>query len=179
MQHLPQYQLIDRNVSTDRGTTAPYAVVPKHLSPPVDQFEPPAASLFAVNMPFLNPFGKYDKDNFPDVYVPLHEAPRHPSVVATNIDRIRMSVSESSDKKLEEASEEPPALTLASLREEIDADVAASGHDSAYDRKSKVINKAIQDIGMGRYQWQLFVLCGFGWLADKYVPFARPRNSSL
>lgn len=33
--------------------------------------------------------------------------------------------------------------------------------------KSKIINKAIQDIGMGRYQWQLFVLCGFGWLADK------------
>ena len=32
--------------------------------------------------------------------------------------------------------------------------------------KSKVINKAIQDIGMGPYQWQLFVLCGFGWLAD-------------
>lgn len=35
--------------------------------------------------------------------------------------------------------------------------------------KSKVINKAIQDIGMGAYQWQLFVLCGFGWLADKCV----------
>ena len=33
--------------------------------------------------------------------------------------------------------------------------------------KSKVINKAIQDIGMGRYQWQLFVLCGFGWMAGK------------
>ncbi len=33
--------------------------------------------------------------------------------------------------------------------------------------KSKIINKAIQDIGMGRYQWELFVLCGFGWLADK------------
>lgn len=26
------------------------------------------------------------------------------------------------------------------------------------------------DIGMGWYQWQLFCLCGFGWLADKYVP---------
>jgi hypothetical protein len=25
------------------------------------------------------------------------------------------------------------------------------------------------DIGMGWYQWQLFVLCGFGWLADKWV----------
>ena len=22
---------------------------------------------------------------------------------------------------------------------------------------------------MGRYQWELFVLCGFGWFADKYV----------
>ena len=33
--------------------------------------------------------------------------------------------------------------------------------------KSKVINKAIQDMGMGRYQWELFVLCGFGWFADK------------
>lgn len=36
--------------------------------------------------------------------------------------------------------------------------------------KSRLINKAIQDIGMGRYNWQLFVLCGFGWFADKYVP---------
>ncbi|MCJ1454101.1 hypothetical protein MMC28_004451, partial [Mycoblastus sanguinarius] len=35
--------------------------------------------------------------------------------------------------------------------------------------KSKVINKAITDIGMGMYQWELFVLCGFGWLADNLV----------
>lgn len=57
-------------------------------------------------------------------------------------------------------------LTLESLRAEIEDDLAAGGHDSAYDKKSKVINKAIQDIGMGRYQWQLFVLAGFGWFAD-------------
>ncbi|CAJ2502903.1 Uu.00g102970.m01.CDS01 [Anthostomella pinea] len=37
---------------------------------------------------------------------------------------------------------------------------------SEYELKSKLINKAIQDIGMGRYQWQMFVLCGFGWFAD-------------
>ncbi|GAW25317.1 hypothetical protein SAMD00023353_0403210 [Rosellinia necatrix] len=36
-----------------------------------------------------------------------------------------------------------------------------------YELKSKIINKAIQDIGMGRYNWQLFILCGFGWFADK------------
>lgn len=35
--------------------------------------------------------------------------------------------------------------------------------------KSIIINKAIQDIGLGRYQWQLFSLCGMGWLADKYA----------
>jgi hypothetical protein len=33
--------------------------------------------------------------------------------------------------------------------------------------KSIIINKAIQDIGLGKYQWQLFSLCGMGWLADK------------
>jgi len=32
--------------------------------------------------------------------------------------------------------------------------------------KSKVINRAIADMGMGRYQWQLFFLCGLGWMAD-------------
>jgi hypothetical protein len=33
--------------------------------------------------------------------------------------------------------------------------------------KSKIVNYAIQDIGLGRYNWQLFVLCGFGWFADE------------
>ena len=73
--------------------------------------------------------------------------------------------------------------TIEGLRSEVMEDVAASGHDSTYDCKlfleperpeadsrivkSKVINKAIQDIGMGRYNWELFILCGFGWCADK------------
>lgn len=81
-------------------------------------------------------------------------------------------------------------LTLAELREEIDHDVGANDSQSMYDSKScghchifgesvgsvdvdchlgksKVINRAIADMGMGRYQWQLFVLCGCGWMADK------------
>lgn len=28
---------------------------------------------------------------------------------------------------------------------------------------------------MGRYQWELFVLCGFGWMADKYVSLPQKR----
>lgn len=35
--------------------------------------------------------------------------------------------------------------------------------------KSKICNLAIQDMGMGRYQKQLFVLAGFGWLAGRLM----------
>lgn len=42
-------------------------------------------------------------------------------------------------------------------------------HTDSVAVRSKLINKAIQDIGMGKYNWQLFILCGFGWFADKYV----------
>jgi MFS family permease len=121
-------------------------------------------------MPFLLPFKNYDIESFPNVHVPLSEAPpRHHSVVAMNEKRRgskAASVSSGDPHKKVEAGETNGGFTLEELREEIELDVAASGHDSAYDRKSKVINKAIQDIGMGSYQWRLFVLCGFGWLAD-------------
>jgi MFS family permease len=121
-------------------------------------------------MVFLLPFKNYDMESFPDVHVPLSQAPpRHPSVVAMNQTR-RASTSGSvgSGKHDKSAAQADSSIgfTLEDLREEVELDVAASGHDSAYDRKSKVINKAIQDIGMGSYQWRLFVLCGFGWLAD-------------
>ncbi|KAF2212321.1 hypothetical protein CERZMDRAFT_41686 [Cercospora zeae-maydis SCOH1-5] len=52
------------------------------------------------------------------------------------------------------------------LKAEIDDELSAGGTQTSYDTKSKVINKAIQDIGMGYYQWQLFALCGMGWFAD-------------
>ncbi|KAI9460316.1 MFS general substrate transporter [Boletus coccyginus] len=36
-----------------------------------------------------------------------------------------------------------------------------------YELKCALVNKCMQEeIGFGRYQWQLFVLCGLGWLAD-------------
>jgi hypothetical protein len=31
--------------------------------------------------------------------------------------------------------------------------------DPVYEAKAKVLNKAIQDIGMGRYQWQVSTAC--------------------
>ncbi|ROT41223.1 major facilitator superfamily transporter [Sodiomyces alkalinus F11] len=53
--------------------------------------------------------------------------------------------------------------TIAGLRKEV---WSGRGDFTDYELKSKLINKAIQDIGMGKYNWQLFVLCGFGWFAD-------------
>ncbi|PNP52537.1 hypothetical protein THARTR1_06884 [Trichoderma harzianum] len=47
-----------------------------------------------------------------------------------------------------------------------DVNSGKRGQWTDYEIKSKLINKAIQDIGMGRYNWQLFILCGFGWFAD-------------
>ncbi|CAJ2511866.1 Uu.00g074910.m01.CDS01 [Anthostomella pinea] len=93
-------------------------------------------------MLFLNPFNKHDNFDTSRVVIPLEGANHHH----------------------EDGSE--GRFTVEMLRAEIESDLQSGGVDSAYDRKSKVINRAIQDIGMGKYQWELFVLCGFGWLAD-------------
>ncbi|KAK8043690.1 hypothetical protein PG993_006120 [Apiospora rasikravindrae] len=42
--------------------------------------------------------------------------------------------------------------------------------DSVYEAKAEVLNKAIQNIGMGWYQWQLFIVVGFGWASDNLWP---------
>lgn len=135
-------------------------------------------------MKWLSPFKRYKLEDFDSVYVPLDRAVRHPSVVAENQRRASISTlvddsaaekgtpKERTEKDAVDGTDKtsdtgkPDALTIESLRAEIEADISASGHDSAYDRKSKVVNKAIQDIGMGWYQWELFILCGFGWFAD-------------
>ncbi|PYH91088.1 sugar transporter [Aspergillus ellipticus CBS 707.79] len=41
---------------------------------------------------------------------------------------------------------------------------------ATYREKADVLNRAIQDIGMGRYQWQLFAVIGFGWASDNLWP---------
>ena len=43
--------------------------------------------------------------------------------------------------------------------------------DPVYEGKAQVLNTAIQDIGMGWYQWQLFIVVGgFGWASDNLWP---------
>ena len=120
-------------------------------------------------MPCLWPFKKYELDDFLGVHVPLAEAHRHPHAVAEmekrQFPRIN-SVDNEQQTPRSTGSLSSGYSTFEELKLEVDFDVAADNRNSPYDRKSKVINKAIQDIGMGSYQWRLFILCGFGWLAD-------------
>ncbi len=61
--------------------------------------------------------------------------------------------------------------------------------DPVYEAKARVLNRAIQDIGMGWYQWQLFIVVGFGWASDvsmlfflaswKAVCHSSPRPSAV
>jgi hypothetical protein len=160
-------------------------------------------------MGFLAIKGLFRKDSindYQDVLVPLANAQRHPTVeaeyarrrsaegqskndntpgFATTKKEGPLHANETSGEEgvMRTSSQNYSPYTIEGLRAEVMEDVAASGHDSAYDCKlflapeglvadscivkSKVINKAIQDIGMGRYNWELFILCGFGWFADK------------
>lgn len=42
--------------------------------------------------------------------------------------------------------------------------------DPVYEAKARVLNHAVQEIGMGWYQWQLFIVVGFGWASDNLWP---------
>lgn len=61
-----------------------------------------------------------------------------------------------------EASPRPSTSTLVSK-----SDLA--GVDNAYRAKSDLVNGQLTRIGMGKYQWTLFFLCGMGWVADNIV----------
>lgn len=51
-----------------------------------------------------------------------------------------------------------------------DSALPSGTFDPVYEAKARVLNRAIQEIGMGRYQWQLFVVVGFGWASDNMWP---------
>ena len=73
---------------------------------------------------FMNPFTKHDVSDFPNVYVPLAQAQRHPSVVAAHeeLKKEGLIKDDVSDGERDNYS----ALTLESLRAEIDTGVQVS-----------------------------------------------------
>ncbi|KAG9244776.1 sugar transporter [Calycina marina] len=117
------------------------------------------------------------KEDYPGVLVPLANAERHHTIAAEYAQRRSeehnrsdrdgtLGKNDVDEKASGPASSDAAMYTVEGLRREVTAPAGAAEIDTPYDLKSKVINKAIQDIGMGRYQWELFGLCGFGWFAD-------------
>ncbi|KAK1996882.1 major facilitator superfamily transporter [Colletotrichum falcatum] len=112
-------------------------------------------------------------DDYVGVVVPLVEAHLHSHSARTGKCEFeeRPSQDDDDDDDVKDQGESTGMLemsaaeyTIEGLRKEVRR--GGKGRWTEYELKSKLINKAIQDIGMGRYNWHLFVLCGFGWFAD-------------
>lgn len=91
-------------------------------------------------MPFLNPFKRHDREEFLGVVVPL--APSSPPENRQSPSRVEESP-EKDDKKLDRVASEENGVssnpeyshqTLEAIRAEVDNEIAASGHDTVYDR---------------------------------------------
>ena len=74
-----------------------------------------------------NPFKTHDVSDFPGVYVPMANVPRHQSAASG---KVKEDESDSASTSTAE-----PVLTIETLRAEVEADLAAGGHDTAYDRR--------------------------------------------
>ncbi|OIW35420.1 MFS general substrate transporter [Coniochaeta ligniaria NRRL 30616] len=76
----------------------------------------------------------------------------------------------SGTEKDKELVEPRTADDAVSVGQEDDAIIPKGQIDPVYEAKARVLNRAIQEIGMGWYQWQLFVVVGFGWASDNLWP---------
>jgi hypothetical protein len=94
-------------------------------------------------MVFFNPFAKHDHGDFPGVVVPLASAPAHshpnPEVGKRhshdeNQDKNSLDKAPSEENGVPSSIPSTSHLTIEALRAEVEADIGASGIDSAYDR---------------------------------------------
>lgn len=69
-----------------------------------------------------------------------------------------------------QASQSPPPMDSSrkSVQHEdgpIEEDPELEGR-TVYEKKAAIINRELDSMGMGRYQWMIFALCGFGYMLD-------------
>ncbi|PQE21075.1 sugar transporter protein [Rutstroemia sp. NJR-2017a WRK4] len=100
-------------------------------------------------------------------------SPASSSVTVRPVPEGRTSSGEQSLRKL--VSQEPITWTTEDIRSDVQCIAGSELYTSlehVHDLliceivKTKVVDLAMSDIGMGRYQWELFFLCGTGWAAD-------------
>ncbi|WEW58959.1 hypothetical protein PRK78_004427 [Emydomyces testavorans] len=80
---------------------------------------------------FVNPFRKNDATEYPGVLIPLAEEENGKSSDVEEDKKLDASLAEKGSSRTTQTS---TTLTLDVLRAEVESDVAASSHDSAYDR---------------------------------------------
>ena len=78
---------------------------------------------------FTNPFQKHDVSEYPNVVIPLAQAHRRNSTTSKE-------KHDDSSRASSDGVQSGSAMTIEDLRAEIDSDLAAGGHDTAYDRES-------------------------------------------
>ncbi|KAI0170360.1 sugar transporter [Pestalotiopsis sp. NC0098] len=65
---------------------------------------------------------------------------------------------------------QPDQHELAKMASRADGETEVLQHLSS--QNTAIINGLIEEIGFGRYQWNLFVTCGFGFMLDQMLPVA-------
>jgi hypothetical protein len=78
---------------------------------------------------FTNPFKKHDVSEFPNVVIPLAQAQR---VNSLDSDKEK---NDDSSRSSGDGVQSGSGMTIEALRAIVDSDVAAGGHDTAYDRE--------------------------------------------
>ena len=81
----------------------------------------------------FNPFKK-DSPTFPNVVIPLADAPAHSLTEKAEKESNQGLDSSSSSENGAAGTNDSTHLTLEALRAEVESDISTSGHDSAYDR---------------------------------------------
>ncbi|EPQ65336.1 High-affinity inorganic phosphate (Pi) transporter [Blumeria graminis f. sp. tritici 96224] len=114
----------------------------------------------------LNLSPKESIENYPGILVPLSQAHRRSALEINDGTRRPSTIEKSSisdaekgnapRRSTQEIEKSEASTAIEDLRAEILAEVDDEQQGSAYELKSLVINKAIQDIGMGKYNWELF-----------------------
>ncbi|GAB5590727.1 hypothetical protein Unana1_05627 [Umbelopsis nana] len=79
-----------------------------------------------------------------------------------------MSVKDTNDVIVNEEKRPADDSELQSTVTSLDNSVLESAVTKVYARKVGLLNRELSRIGMGWYQWRLFILAGIGWTADNF-----------
>jgi hypothetical protein len=65
-----------------------------------------------------------------------------------------------------EANSDHGVGTIEPLEDHTNREFYGASISDSYRMKSEIVSRCMDEIGMGRYQWCLFVVTGFGWITD-------------